>query len=256
MILPSENQQFLGWAKTWMLPIVETAVLIMILYKVHLAIKQYKTTKETELDFFTALKSACSEALPKIVVIPFATEIAVFYYGFIHWKRLTPKRNEFTYHKNSGVVSFLIAIIFILLIETTVIHILLLQFSLKAAWIMTALSIYTALQFNGFLKSIIKRPISIAGNKLFLRYGILSEACIDIENIDFIELTTKSIEFDKDTRRLSPFGDLEGHNVYIGLKRECTLSGLYGINRKFRAIALFVDNKEDFRKQIESIKEH
>ena len=71
-----------------------------------------------------------------------------------------------------------------------------------------------------------------------------------------VELTTKSIEFNKEVRKLSPFGDLENHNVVIRLKRECTLSGLYGISRKFKVIALFVDNKEDFKKQIESIKEH
>lgn len=256
MILPSENQQFLRWAKTWILPMVETLVLILIVYKVRLAIKQYKATKESALDFFTALKNACSEVLPKVAVIPFATEVAIFYYGFIHWKRLVPKKNEFTYHKNSGIVALLIAIIFIVGIETSIIHILLSKWSLTAAWIMTALSIYTAIQLFGFLKSIIKRPISIAGNKLFLRYGILSEANIDIENIDLVELTTKSIEFSKETRKLSPFGDLESHNVVIRLKGECNLSGLYGINKKFKAIALFVDNKDDFKKQIESIKEN
>lgn len=256
LILPSENQQFLGWAKTWIVPIVETLVLILIVYKIRLAIKQYNATKESAPDFFTAIKNVCSEVLPKIVAIPFATEIAVFYYGFIHWKRLVPKKNEFTYHNNSGIVTLLIAIIFIVGIETSVMHLLLLKWSLAAAWIITALSIYIAIQLFGFLKSILKRPISIAGNKLFLRYGILREAIIEIENIDSIELTAKSIELNKDTRKLSPFGDLESHNVVIRLNTECTLSGLYGINRKFKTVVLFVDNQGDFKKQIESIKEH
>jgi len=255
MILPSENQQFLRWVKVWILPIVETLVLILIIYKVRLAIRGYRENKESTPDFFTALKNACSEILPKVAVIPFATEVAVFYYGFIHWKKLAPKKNEFTYHKNSGIVTLLIAIIFIVGIETAVIHILLLKWNLTAAWIMTALSIYTAIQLFGYLKSIMKRPISIVGNKLYLRYGILSEANVDIEDIDLVELSTKSIEFDKETRNLSPFGELDSHNVVINLKRVCTLSGLYGINKKFTTIALFVDNKDDFKKQIENIKE-
>lgn len=256
IILPSGNQQFLRWAKTWILPIVETMVLILIAFKVRLGIKRYKATKESARDFFTTLKSTCSEVLPKVVVIPFATEIAVFYYGFLHWKRFVPKQNEFTYHKNSGIVTLLVAIILIVVIETSVIHILLLKWSLTAAWVMTALSTYTAIQLFGFLKSIIKRPISIVGNKLCLRYGILSEANVEVENIDLIELTTKSIEFTKETRRLSPFGDLENHNIVIRLKRECTLSGLYGITKTFRTIVLFVDNKDDFKRQLESLREH
>jgi hypothetical protein len=52
----------------------------------------------------------------------------------------------------------------------------------------------------------VKRPISIERNKLYLRYGIMTESTIDIKNIDSIELSSKDIETNKETRKLSFLG--------------------------------------------------
>ena len=119
------------------------------------------------------------------------------------------------------------------------------------AWTLTAVSMYTVIQLMGFLKSIALRPIAIKENKVFLRYGILSEAIVDIQNIESVEITSKTIEFDKLTRRLSPFGKMEGHNVVLRLKTESIVSGLYGLNSNFKALALHIDNKDEFKRQVD-----
>jgi hypothetical protein len=103
-------------------------------------------------------------------------------------KKRELKENEFSYHKDSGTITLLIAIIFIVAIETLVLHILLTKWSSLVAWILTFLSIYSGIQIFGFLKSMFKRPISIENNKLFLRYGIMNETTIDLKNIDNIEI--------------------------------------------------------------------
>ncbi len=252
LILPTENQHYLNLFKTWIFPIIEITVISFVIHSIRKAIKKFKKQKELAFDFFTTLKETCYEILPKKVVIPVVTEIAVFYYGFIYWKKRGLKRNEFTYHKNSGTISLLIALILIIGIETVAFHFLLLKWSNVAAWILTFLSIYSAIQIFGFLKSIVKRPISIEGDTLKLHYGIMSEAFIDLKEIKNIELTTKDIEFNKETRKLSPLGELESHNVVISLNKVNTLNGLYGIKRKFKTLALYVDNKEEFKTQLES----
>jgi hypothetical protein len=130
-------------------------------------------------------------------------------------------------------------------------HLLLAKWSTTAAWVMTAIGIYAFTQFLGFLKSITKRPFVVGEGKLYLRYGILSETTISIENVESIDITTKSIDFDSETKKLSPLGNLEGHNVVIRLKKENTISGLYGVKRRFKTLALYVDNREEFKKRIE-----
>lgn len=250
IILPSENQQYLNLFKTWILPIVELSVLSYVIYNVRKGIKSYKQKKDLSIDFFTALKNTCYEILPKNVVIPVVTEIAVFYYGFIYWKKRELKENEFSYHKDSGTITLLIAIIFIVVIETVVLHILLIKWSSFAAWILTFLSIYSGIQIFGFVKSMLKRPISIENNTLFLRYGIMNETTINLKNIDNIEISSKDIELNKETRKLSFLGELESHNIIIHLKEENELIGLYGIKRGYKNLALYVDDKVEFKNRI------
>lgn len=250
LILPAENQYYLNLFKIWVLPIVELSILSFVIYNIRKAIKDYKINKNESFDFFTTLKNICYKTLPKGPVMPVATEIAVFYYGFIYWKKRKLKSNEFTYHKDSGTITLLVAIIFIVAIESVTFHILLTKWNNTVAWIFTFLSIYSGIQIFGFLKSMLKRPISIENNKLYLRYGIMTESIIDIENIESIELSSKDIETNKETRKLSFLGELESHNVIIRLKEEETLIGLYGISKKFKILALHVDNKIEFRDQI------
>ncbi|MCF1191988.1 hypothetical protein LRR18_10370 [Mangrovimonas sp. AS39] len=250
LILPLDNQHYLNLFKTWVLPIVELSILMFVIFHVRKGIRQYKLNKTESVDFFTTLKSTCYEILPKGVVIPVVTEIAVFYYGFIYWKKRKLKDNEFTYHKDSGTVTLLIAIIFIVAIETVTFHILLAKWNITVAWILTFLSIYSGIQIFGFVKSMYKRPISIENGKLYLRYGIMNETTIDLTNIESIETSSKDIELNKETRKLSFLGDLESHNVIIRLKRENTLIGLYGIKRSYKNLVLYVDKKNEFKNQI------
>ena len=251
-VLPTENQYYLSLFKTWVFPVIEISIISFVIYKVRKAIKGYKANKEVSVDFFTTLKNTCYELLPNKAVIPVVTEIAVFYYGFMYWRKRELEKNEFSYHKNSGTITLLVAIIGIVAIETVVLHILLAKWSNLAAWILTFLSIYSGLQLFGFLKSMLKRPISIENNQLHLRYGIMTETTIDIKNIDCVEISSKDIEINNETRKLSFLGELESHNVIIRLKEENQLIGLYGIKKTYKNIALYVDDKVAFKNQIEN----
>jgi hypothetical protein len=184
--------------------------------------------------------------------VPVATEIAVFYYGFIYWKKRKLEVNEFSYHKNSGTIGLLAAIIFIVAIETVTVHILLDKWSSIAAWIFTGLSVYSGIQIFGFLKSMFKRPIAIEGNTLYLRYGIMNEATIELNNIASIEISVKEIKLDTETRKLSFLGSLEPHNIMIKLKKEDTLTGLYGFRKTFKTLLLHIDKPNEFKLKIDS----
>ncbi|MHA7057032.1 hypothetical protein ACWGOQ_0007425 [Aquimarina sp. M1] len=250
LVLPSENHYYLNLFKTWVFPIVELSVLLFVIYKIKKGIKNYKLINTASLDFFSTLKNTCYEILPKGLVIPVVTEIAVFYYGFVYWKKRKLKENEFSYHKDSGTITLFIAIILIVAIETVVLHILIAKWSDIAAWVLTILSIYSVIQIFGFLKSMSKRPIAIDNSKLYLRYGIMTETTIPLKDIDRIEISSKDMELNQETRKLSVLGSLESHNVIIHLKNDNELIGLYGIKRRYRILALYVDDNIEFENQI------
>ncbi|WP_412984521.1 hypothetical protein [Pontimicrobium sp. IMCC45349] len=256
IIIPNENQYYLNLFKTWFLPVIELSILTYIILKVRKAIKIHKQHSENQLDFFDTLKQTCSQILPKPLVVPFATEIAVFYYGFFNFKSYQPKLNEYTYHKTSGVFSLAIAFMLIIGIETAVLHVIIAKWSVIVAWVVSLLSIYTALQIFGIVRSLSKRPIQINENNLELRFGVLNETCIPIKEIAKIDQTSTDVEFDNNTRKLSPLVEIEGYNIVITLKSSNTLNGFYGIKKTYKTIAFKVDKPKDFLEAINSRRNH
>lgn len=250
IFLPKQEQEYLAIFKTWFLPVIEISILSFIIYKVRKAVRLFKNNADGEVDFYTSLIATCKDILPKKVVHPFASEIAVFYYGFFHWKKVKLKADEFSYHKNTGTQALLGALIFIIAIETVVLHILILKWSEIAAIILSLLSIYSALQVFGILKSLGKRPIVIGDQKLSLRYGILSNSEIKLSEISSIELYKKEIDKKGSKKKLSPLGELEEHNVLITFKNAQFSKGLYGAEKSFEQLVLFVDEPEAFKTMI------
>ncbi len=251
-LLPKNAQTYLLVFKTWALPVIEVFVLALVITKVSKAVSRYKKLNGTSPDFFSALKEACAGLLSKRLVLPFATEIAVLYYGFVRWSPRATRENEFTYHKNSGTPALLGAFVLIIGIETFALHFLLIRWSLFAAWLLSALSIYTALQVIGFARSLSKRPIAISAHSLSIRYGILNEAEILLSNIEGVDLSKKPLKKDRLTRMLSPLGALESHNVLLYVKNEEVLTGLYGIKKRFKVLALHLDKPLVFEEKIQA----
>lgn len=250
--LPETNHQYLNIFKTWFLPIIEISVVSFVIIKVRKAILFHKSQKNTSVDFFTTLKKTCAEILPKPIVVPFATEIAVFYYGFINWKRRKLAKNEFSYHKESGSVVLFYVFIMLIAIETVPIHFLLAKWNPIAAWILTLLSIYSGFQLFGFVKSLSKRPIEVTKDTLLLRYGIMHEAEIPLSEIKEIKLSKKSFTKEDNITRFALLGEMESHNIIIEVHNEQTLHGLFGIKKPFTKLALHVDKDVAFKTYVDA----
>ncbi len=250
-VIPKEQQGLLTTIKNWILPLVEFAVFLLIVFNIRKAIKLYNKKKEQVLDIVIVVRETCKDIFPTKIASFLSLEILSFYYGFIHWKKLKLRENEFTYHKNTGSQVLFVAVLFLIIIETVALHLLLTNWSSMAAWILTSISIYSAFQVFGFLKSLSKRPLVIGSKFLNLRYGIMTEVDIKIEDIKSVEMTTTS--FDKEEPMsvyLALLGDSEGHNIVLTLEKPYTLLGVYGTRKEFQKIALCIDDKQTFYKQL------
>ncbi|MDN3203905.1 hypothetical protein [Algoriphagus sediminis] len=252
-ILPEGNQRYLDFAKSWLVPLAELAVISYVVWKVTNTVRVYKETQKGNTDFFNALKDTCRKLFPPFAVNGVATEVAVFYYGFFKWKSPKLGDNEFSYHKDSPSRIILAFLIFLIIAETFVFHILLMNWSLLAAWILTGLSIYSGFQLFGVLRSLNQRPIYLSKDTLHLRYGFASEVDIPFDQINRVEKFTADFDEHELSRRLSILGTLEAHNVTLELKVPAELSGIYGIKRRFQTLAFFVDDPDRF---VEVISEH
>ncbi len=172
----------------------------------------------------------------------------MMYYGFIKWKSAKLSENEFSYHKKNALISILAGFTIIIIAETIGLHAWLVKWNPIVGWIISFLSAYTALQFFALLKSIPMRPIVIdhENNMLHLKYGYFTEQTINFDSIAKVKSHTKDLPEDKSITIFSPLGGIREHNLVIYFKKELVFSGIYGIKRKAKALAIFVDDKERF----------
>ncbi len=253
VILPAEHQTHLSLVKTWFLPFLEIGIITYLIITIRKAFKKIRQNQSDTPDFFIAAKNAADSILPKGVSAAFATELSLFYYGFVHWKKRVLQHNEFSYHRTTSTRMVLGVFVFLIIIEAFAVHLLLQGWSLVVAWILTGLSIYGCFQVYGILRSLSKRPISLNNHTLKLTYGVMGHVEIPHAQIKSITAQTKSLDAKEGLIYLSPFKDMEGHNVLIEVKEPMKLSGFYGFKKPFTSIAVYVDEPERLIEKLSSM---
>lgn len=240
-LLPADQQTILLNFQTWVLPVVELTVFGVIIYKIRQLRKAFRQTED--LDFFSQLKMATKQVLPAKVAPIFVTEISMFYYAFVAWRKPKPlQANQFSSHKESGVLALYGAFLFVILIEAVALHFLLVQWSLIAAWILTILSVYTAIQVLGFVKSIPRRAITVHNDHIHITHGMLSEMRIPKSQIEKVERFTRDLEPDEKIPHISPLGKMTAHNVKFTFREPVTIELLYGMKKEVGEVLVFVDD--------------
>lgn len=249
LVVPSEHRLIINFARYGLIPIIEISIVTFIILKIRKLWIAIKSAKNESPDFFTTLKIAVHEVLPKRVAPAFVLEIAMVYYCFFAWKKPTIPSNAFTYHKKSDLSLIFGVFIGLVIMETFAFHIFVERWSPVVAWIGTGISIYSIIQIIGIIKSASRRPIILEDEKVLLRFGIMSETEVNYTDIEKVELSQRSISNNPLAKRLGT--ELTSQNVVIYLKKENTLHGLFGIKNQFNILSLFVDDAKDFKEEID-----
>lgn len=253
VFLPADASRYLSQFKFWVLPFIELTVLSLVIRKVVQVRRAFRKGDTVESkDFLQTLKMATKAVLPPVVSGIFATEISLFYYIFKgRYKALSEK--EFTYHKRTGTVATLSIFLFLIALETFLLHLVISRWNLTVAWVLTAISAYTWLQVLGIIRSVANRRIRFEKEGLHLNYGLMSDVTIPYDLIEVVEEKNRGLEFKDGTRQISPLGELEKYNMVIRLSASVEMELMYGMKRKCDTIAFFVDEKEKFAEALKEI---
>ncbi|MHA7130435.1 hypothetical protein [Algoriphagus namhaensis] len=245
-ILPEGNQYYLSLVKTWLVPLVEFTAVGFVIFKVRqMIIRHRHNSNSADLDFYSALSQTCEAIFPSLAAKAVTMEVSIFYYGFFQWGKATEKDNAFSYHRESSARIVLSILILLVVTETLVFHILVMNWSTTAAWILTGVSAYSGLQVFGIVRSLAVRPHLVQRDSLDLRFGILNQCVVNFDDLATIEKS--SCELEEGTfNNLSPLGSMDPHNVIIKFKTEQTISGLYGREQKTAILAIYVDRPNHF----------
>ncbi len=251
-LIPVEHQTLLSNIKVIAIPLFEIGIVSLLLYKVWSLNKSFSKTEGH--DFYDKLLIACQEVFPNRIGKILATEIAVIYYLFAPGKKQEKSALEFTYYKKSGILTILAVFLFLVAIETFVVHFVVSKWSVNVAWVLTFLGVYTMLQVLAIIRSMSKRSITInqKNSTLNLRYGFGSQTSIPLHTILKVE-KTRSTSNEKTNVCLSVFDLIDSNNVTIHLSEENTLQKIYGIEKKYTSISLFVDELDLFVEEVERL---
>ncbi|KTG28769.1 hypothetical protein AWR38_11705 [Idiomarina sp. WRN-38] len=142
---------------------------------------------------------------------------------------------HFTYHQKDGAQSNLLGFIFLIAFEMPIMHLFLhFIWSPFAANIVTLLTVFSLVFFIAEYRAIARRPISLVGNKLFIRYGLYQPLVIPLGNIAKIR---KNLEFVKRSRFVKRYNYSGFPNVEIELIEPVG---------KIKSVFIGVDSAEQF----------
>lgn len=245
-LLPDHLHFHLDLVKTFLFPVVELTVLSLVLWRVRKAILVFRQQENAQGDFYELFVESARAVLPNERIAQlFTTEVSMIYYALFAWKK--NKSPGFTHYKKSGLLALLGAVIFIILIETFVLHLFLLRWNEVVAWVLFGLSLYTGLQIFGHIKALTKRKSFIQDGYLHLKYGLFGDTRIPIAQISKVEKTRKKFESEEvKVCQLALLGELEGHNLILHLKETQQLQSAYGITKLYDVLMLNMDDLDHF----------
>ncbi len=251
-ILPLDNRYHLNLITTYIVPIVELLVIIIVALKVYHTLKSIQLYKVPTEDILVTIKKSTIELLGDNRLTRFlASELGIFYYGLFVWKRKRTSSPQFTNYEENGSIALIASLLMVVFIETITFHIVLTRWSEIVAWVFTIMSIYTAFILFGHVKALIFRPSELTDNELILKNGIIADLTISLSEIDKIEVCSKEITSqDLVVANLGLAKESKNHNVVLYFKKPQTIQKVYGFIELCDILLISVDNKKVFVEEV------
>ncbi|HVP69344.1 MAG TPA: hypothetical protein VMT17_18990 [Anaeromyxobacteraceae bacterium] len=152
----------------------------------------------------------------------------------------------FTVHRKAGLGALLFAIGLSAAAEVLATHALLGHWSVRAAWVPTALSVYGLVWLVGDFRAIRLRPMLLWPNELSVRVGLQWRGRIPLAEMTRVDLTADP----RDRSRCAVLSPLGGPNIFVHLAHPVAIDGALGRTRQGSVIGLRVDEPEALRAAI------
>jgi hypothetical protein len=175
-----------------------------------------------------------------------SAELSTDYYALCSWRKqpyVPQGARAFSYHKESGYIAIVGVVLCLIPVETAVIHLLLSQWSIEAAWIFSLLSLYSAIWLLGDCRASVLRPVTVSDDMITINSGI--RFSVDISRSLLAQVSTRDPDFPKE--KTVNLGIMGSANTWIVFSRDIDTETFFGGSRKTRVIGLTLDDASSFR---------
>ncbi|HEX3584142.1 MAG TPA: hypothetical protein VH087_20425 [Thermoanaerobaculia bacterium] len=179
------------------------------------------------------------------------TEVAIFYYALFSWRaepEVPADAVAISTHKRSGWGTVVVCFVVLIAFESVGVHLLVQQWSVKWAWIWTAMDVYGVLWLIGDYHALRLRPTLIREDEIELRHGMRLNATIARSNVAAVEAITNEAQWKR--KGIAKVALLDEPKYLIRLREPVIAESLAGIKRKIEAIAILPDDPAAFERAL------
>lgn len=254
-ILPAAHHTYLRYAEL-AAPLVELIVLIIVAAKLRQIVRHYRHLRPAYVYFPETLEASVRAALPAFppaFASLLTTELSLVVFGLTGWLRRAPAgdgdRPRFSYHRQGGYAVILGFLTFVLVLETTVLHLLVTRWNPTVAWVLTIASVYTLFWVFGDFHASRLQPITLDDACLRLRVGMRWRIDVPWSQVEMVRKATAADKKLPDFINLAVMGE---PRLMIVLRQPLIAQGLLGRTRETAHVGLSVDDETAFLRAIDT----
>jgi len=249
LLLPQSSQGEIEFVKYIIIPL-EVAFISYEIYKFTQIMNNYRRNRSAVSHPIESLANSVELTFNKSKFAALLMqELSVFYYTFLSWRKKPYTQTDstaFSYHTNSSWFVLVLFLCKLLIIEGALIHIVLMQWSHIAAWIISLGNIYLILLFIADYRAMRHNPILLSKQTIRVQYGLQMFSYITIDNIasvstiNYEKLTNAELQTAFTPLAIEP-------NILITLNNTITITRLFGKQQLVDRIYLFIDKPREFQ---------
>lgn len=184
-------------------------------------------------------------------------EVSVWYYALLSWRKkpyMLSGEKAFSYHNAGGYMNMMLGLALAFPVEIIGVHLLVSQWSIPAACVITALSAYAAIWLIGDARARIMRPVTVGNDAVRLECGIQMEGTIPFSNIEKVCFSEDEVRDLAKADKLN-YGTFYHANVWVLTRQPITIRTMLG-KKQVRSIGMSLDDSRAFADAVKLHLEH
>jgi hypothetical protein len=245
LILPANAREGLSALRlAW--GAAELALIVLVIARARRIRGRFRALRASGVAGLDALERALEPAIGGWTARLLASELGVMGYAFGGWRRAPVEDAQtFSMHRRKHQAVLVGVFLFLIAIESLILHVMIARFSVGAAWVASASSLWLALWLLGDLHALRLHPLRLAPDGVIVQVGIRWRVFVPYREI----------------AEVAPAGDSRsglratvgrGADVRIVTRRPLEARGLFGRTCLFDALLLTVDRPDAFVSEVAS----
>lgn len=222
---------------------VEVAIAVREILHLACLFKGAKMQSADPLEWFYVV--TCYLVRRELPARMMAAELGVWYYALLSWRKkpsVEADDKAYSYHNAGGYMSMMLGLGLAFPVEIVAMHMLLSQWNVAVAMVVTLLSLYAALWLVGDARARVLRPVVLGKGELRIECGIQMMGTISLDSIASVSCHEPADVGKAD--RLN-YGTFYQANVWVVMHDPVEVRTLLGMKRPL-AIGLSLDDPEGF----------